>query len=524
MDTHQRAERVPPRPAAALLAGIPVTAIRGDVQLLIESIEYDSRAVTPGAMFVALRGGYSDGHHFLPAALAAGATAAFVEAGTDPALVEGYRLVVEVENTRRWLAMLATAFYDRPSAALTVVGVTGTDGKTTTSHFIEAMCRANGRTTGMIGTVEVRIGADERLHESRQTTPESLLVQRYLHQMRVAGVDTAVVEATSHGLELHRVDGVDFDIGVITNVTREHLDFHGTVENYRRAKGRLLERVAEARSRGKRGIAVVNLDDEGARSLLRFATGCQLLTYSMRERAADVVATRIEASPAGSRVGFRTPAGEAETTIALPGRYNVANALAAAAAGHALGLAPDDIAAGLAALAAVPGRMELVDEGQPFTVIVDYAHTPEAIRSVLAEARPLTRNRLMVLFGSAGERDEGKRAIQGAVAVTDSDFAVFTSEDPRFEDPERIIDDIAAGAREAGGSEGVDFMRIENRRDAIDALFARAEPGDVIVLAGKGHERSIIYGAEKRPWDEAEAARDALRRLGYRRDADRSDA
>jgi UDP-N-acetylmuramoyl-L-alanyl-D-glutamate--2,6-diaminopimelate ligase len=403
------------------------------------------------------------------------------------------------------------------------IGVTGTDGKTTTSHLIDTMCQANGRRTGLIGTVEVRIGDDIDLHESRQTTPESLLVQRYLAQMREASVNVATLEATSHGLVLHRLDGCDFDIGVVTNITHEHLDFHGTVERYRAAKGSLLTRVAEARTRGKIGVTVLNADDEGARAVEPFADGTRIIRYSLAgDVDAIVTAQHVRLSSTESHFTLITPTGDAPVRLNLPGRYNVANALAAASVGHALGFAPQEIAIGLESLQFVPGRMEIVDEGQPFAVIVDYAHTPEAIRSVVREIRRSHPHRVILVFGSAGERDIEKRAVQGSVAISDADYAIFTSEDPRFEDPEGVIRDIAEGAIRAGGRPGVDFDCIEDRRDAIATALHKAEPGDIVVLAGKGHERSMIYGAEKRPWHEANVARELLHQMGYGQPSTRS--
>lgn len=501
-----------------LVTGLTACSVTGDTNLDITGIEFDSRLVAPGMLFVAMRGGYTDGHRYLKQARDAGARAVVVESSAVDVDTTAFDAVVSTDDSRALLAQLSTRYYGEPSHSMTVIGVTGTDGKTTTSHFIEAMCRYAGRSTGLLGTVAVRLGGSLDLHESRQTTPESLHIQRYLAQMRDHGVDLAVVEATSHGLELHRLDGCAFDIGVVTNVTHEHLDFHGTIENYRRAKGGLFRRVAAARQMGKRGIAVINLDDDGARSLEPDAAGCEIIHYSMTDSAnADVHADKIESDPAGSRFMLKTSQGIQPVSIHLPGAYNVANAVAAASAGVALGLSLDLIAEGVGSLDSVPGRMETVDEGQPFAVIVDYAHTPDAIRGVVREARKLTSGRVLVVFGSAGERDLAKRAIQGAVAVTDADYAVFTSEDPRFEDPDAIIDEIAAGAIEAGGRRGVDFDCIEDRRQAIAAALERAEPGDVVVLAGKGHERSMIYGSDKRPWNEPVVASDLLRQLGYRR-------
>lgn len=495
--------------------------VHGDGALSIAEIEYDSRHIQDGYLFVALKGGYSDGHHYLQQARERGATAALVTQGTPPDRLQGFQAVIEVPDTRAALAPISAVFYGHPSRDMTVVGATGTDGKTTTSHLIEAMCRANGRSTGMIGTVEVRIGDESELHDLRQTTPESLIVQRFLARMRAQSVDTAILEATSHGLALHRLDGCEFDIGVVTNITHEHLDFHGTVERYRAAKGMLFQKVAESAATGRTGAVVVNLDDEGARSIQRYADNCRIITYSLgAEPDAEVLAIDIIADAEGSTFTLVTRDGTSELRLHLPGRYNVANALAAAGAGVALGMTTDAIASGIASLRHVPGRMESVDEGQPFGVIVDYAHTPEAIRSVLREARRLATGRVLVLFGSAGERDIEKRGVQGAVAVQDADYAIFTSEDPRFEDPENIIADIASGAEGVGGQRSVNFECIEDRGRAVTALLNAAEPGDVVVLAGKGHERSIIYGSEKREWHEAEAARLALHDMGYRRPSD----
>lgn len=501
-----------------LVAGVAGATIAGDAGAIISSIEFDSRLVEPGGLFVALRGGYVDGHAFLDQARERGAVAAMVERGHAGLVAGAWPAVVEVDDTRASLAPIAAEFYHHPTDCLTVIGVTGTDGKTTTSHLIEAMLRRNGRRTGLIGTVEVRVAGEVELHETRQTTPESLVVQRLLAAMRDRGVDTVVLEATSHGLAMHRLDDCAFDIGVVTNITHEHLDFHGSVEAYRAAKATLLERVAAGRTHGRRGTVVLNADDAGAQIVAPSAGSSTRLWYSLdADATAEVRALDIESRPDGTRFLLRMPSGDATVDLALPGRYNVANALAAAGVGHALGLSPAEIADGLMALESVPGRMQTVDEGQPFTVVVDYAHTPDAIRSVLRELRPPARGRLLVLFGSAGERDIEKRAIQGRVAIEQSDYAVFSSEDPRYEDPDAIIAAIAAGAEQAGGRAGVDFDCIEDRHAAIAAILERAEPGDVVVLAGKGHEKSMIYGAEKRPWDEAATAADILRRMGYRR-------
>ncbi|RIK41313.1 MAG: UDP-N-acetylmuramoyl-L-alanyl-D-glutamate--2,6-diaminopimelate ligase [Chloroflexi bacterium] len=507
---------MPPQTMMSLLGDVVSARISGDRATLIQAIAYDSREVIPGGLFVALRGGYVDGRQFLQSALQRGAAGALVAADTDDDAVAGYRVVARVPDPRATLAQVAARFYAFPSQAVQVVGVTGTDGKTTTSHMIEAVLRANGWSTGMVGTVAVRIGEHVDLHETRQTTPESLHVQRYLAAMRAAGVGVAVVEATSHGLALHRVDCCEFDVGVITNITHEHLDFHGSLENYRLAKANLLERVADSATRGRLGVAVLNADDAGTAAVRLKAEGCRVVNFSLEGTpGAEISARDVVPTSGGSTFRLFLGGDVATVRLPLPGRYNVANALAAAGACRALGLGVDEIANGLATLPPVPGRMEVIDLGQPFTVVVDYAHTPEALTTLFQELRPATQGKLLALFGSAGERDIAKRAAQGRIGMELTDYLIITSEDPRFEDPDAILAQIAEGAVLSGGIRGVHFECIEDRAAAILALMQRARPGDTVVLAGKGHEHSMIYGAEMRPWDEAEQARFALRQLGY---------
>jgi UDP-N-acetylmuramoyl-L-alanyl-D-glutamate--2,6-diaminopimelate ligase len=361
--------------------------------------------------------------------------------------------------------------------------------------------------TGMIGTVANRVGDREELHPSRQTTPESSDIQRYMREMVDASAGWAVLEATSHGLAMHRLDHVHFDIAAVTNITREHLDFHGTVENYRRAKASLLQRVA-----ANSGVAVVNADDAGSRAIEHFASGATIIRYSTSGLDVEVRALNVHSTETGSQLvlnaGIR---GSVEFTLPLIGEFNVANALCAAGVALAAGVELDAIAAALATAPAVPGRMARVDVGQPFSVVVDYAHTPGAIEKVLSLLRGLhPSGRLIAVFGSAGERDVEKRSLQGAVAARLADFSVITSEDPRFEDPDAIIAQIASGAEAAGGVAGKTLFCRTDRRDAIQLAIDLARPGDCVLLAGKGHEGSIIWGREKRPWDEASVARELL--------------
>ncbi len=498
---------------ADLLSGIPTTRLAGDASVPIADLCYDSRLAGPGSLFVALRGRYTDGHRYLGEARARGALAALVESWEPE--VANFPAVVQVSSTRVALAPLAARFFGYPGESLNIIGVTGTDGKTTTAYLIESMLRSSGYRTGMLGTVAIRVGEQVVEHDSRQTTPESLEVQRLLADMRTALVDWAVLEATSHGLALPRLDCCPFDIGVVTNITQEHLEFHGTVQKYRQAKARLLQRVGARGDRPGPSGVVLNADDEGARSIASAAGSAPVVWFSSRSSRADIVAANIEPSTDGTRFRLDTPSGSADVQLSLIGQFNVDNALAAAGAGHLIGLSAGEIAEGLGSLAGVPGRLRRVVLGQPFEVIVDYAHTPESLEKILRLVRGLVRGRVIVVFGSAGERDRVKRPLQGSVGARCADISIFTSEDPRCEDPGSIIAEIAAGAESAGAVEGRDYLCVEDRRTAIRAAIERAGPGDAVVLAGKGHEQCMIYGVERRPWDEAGEAMAALQGLGY---------
>jgi UDP-N-acetylmuramoyl-L-alanyl-D-glutamate--2,6-diaminopimelate ligase len=488
-----------------LAAACSGSSLIGNGNVFVHGISYDSRSVQPGDLFVALRGGYFDGHDFIPAAIERGAVALLAEqfSGGLPQIV--------VPNSRAALAKISASFYAHASQELTVIGVTGTDGKTTTTYLIDDILRTAGRITGAIGTVSVRIAGELVEHETRQSTPESLDVQRYLRQMVEAGVDTAILEATSHGLDLHRLDETRFLVGAVTNITHEHLEHHKSITAYRRAKAILFERVSEAG-----GTAVINFDDPGALGVLPYAAGATVLTYSMNDRRADVFADNVELGVDGSRFTLVTKDAALECRLPLVGEFNVANALCAVGVAIALGIGAETSANSLANASTVPGRMARVDAGQPFTVIVDYAHTPDSLSKVLKLLRELNPyGRLISVSGSAGERDIEKRPLQGAVCERISDLSIFTTEDPRFEDADAIIQQIAEGARSEGGVEAESFACITDRREAIAFAFAQARPGDTVLLAGKGHERSIIWGHEKRPWDEAVVARELLEELGY---------
>ncbi len=493
---------------ASLVAHDSALTILGHPDAEITGISIDSREVRPGDLFAALRGSYYDGHAFAEQAIAAGAGALLVQERVDTRIPQ-----VVASDSRAALSGIAAAYFDHPSSRLSVIGVTGTDGKTTTCSLIDDVLRTNGGRTGLIGTIAVRIADQTLVHETRQTTPESVEVQRYLRSMVDAGVEWSIVEATSHGLDLHRLDDVDFRIAAVTNISHEHLEHHKTIAAYSRAKGLLFERV---RARG--GTAVVNLDDAGACEMLGYASGTSVVTYAIQNQSADVRADDVKSDVSGSAFLLRLQGTVLECRLPMVGDFNVENALCAAAVGLSAAVPATVIRDALEHPTPVMGRMMAVDEGQPFGVLVDYAHTPESLKKVLSLLRSIIGGgRVIVVSGSAGERDVEKRPLQGAVCQLLADLSVFTTEDPRFEDPEKIIAEIAAGAIAAGGVDGHTIVRITDRRQAVRHALHSASTGDVVLLAGKGHEKSIIWGLEKRPWDEDQVARELLHELGYRK-------
>jgi UDP-N-acetylmuramoyl-L-alanyl-D-glutamate--2,6-diaminopimelate ligase len=498
---------------AGIITSLQARRIIGGEDTFITHVCYDSRLAQPGSLFVALRGSTTDGHRYLKDALDRGAVAALVEECVPD--IEGYDSVVQVDDTRAALAIVASAFYDHPVNDLGIIGITGTNGKTTTTFMTEALLRSVGLHTGLVGSVELRVDNQVVHKEIRQTTPESLTIQQLLAEMRDSDVDWAVLEVTSHALCTHRVDACPFDIGVVTNVTYEHMEFHENIDEYRQAKARLLARVASRGDRPFPSGLVLNADDEGTHLIKEAAGSAPVIWYSSRGRPADVRASDISLDLSGTSFRLDTPAGSAEVQLRLLGRVNVDNALAAAGVGYLLGMSPTVIAQGLNAIEAVPGRMQRVTAGQPFEVIVDYAHTPDALEQILHFARARTPGKLISVFGSCGDRDPERRAPKGEVGARIADFMVLTSEDPCSEEPEEIIAQVAAGAIAEGAREGRDFICIEDRREAIRTAIQLAEPGDTITLTGKGSEPSMIYGREERPWNEFQEALRLLGELGY---------
>ncbi len=496
----------------------------GAVDRPVHGIAYDSRRVVPGGLFVAVPGAHVDGHAFVGRAVARGAVAVVVE---RPQRDAGTAVQLVVDRSQHALAVVAAWWYGDPGRALGVVGITGTDGKTTTAGMAVAALEAAGVRTGLVSTAEHKIGPLRAATPAHVTTPEAPELQLALRAMVEAGDAAAVVESTSHGLALERVGEIPFDVAIFTNLSHEHLEFHGTYAAYRAAKRSLFERLAEAPGRpatrpslpGRRAWprgGIVNADDVEA-PVFAAATrdaGARLVTYGAADHA-DVRLHHVAESAAGLRVEAATPRGSLHVTLPLVGRFNVPNALAAVALGELLELDAAAVSSGLAGFRGVRGRMERVDRGQPFGVVVDYAHTPASLATALDVLAPLVSGRggLIAVFGSAGERDVAKRAIQGRVAGERCRLVVVTDEDPRGEDPELILAQIAGGAEEAGLRRGDSLLLIPDREEAIRAAFSRAHEGDVVLLAGKGHERSILYADHERPWDERTVAERLLAEL-----------
>jgi UDP-N-acetylmuramoyl-L-alanyl-D-glutamate--2,6-diaminopimelate ligase len=493
-------------------AGLNTVRVRG--------VTHDSRRVDGGSLFVAIAGQHVDGHDFVAMAAAHGAAAVMVERPVPEVALP--QLVVT--SSAMGLARSAAWWYGDPSHELAVIGVTGTDGKTTTSFLAVAALEAAGIRTGLVSTAMARIGGVEEPNEAHATTPEAPELQLALRAMARTGDRAAVVETTSHGLALHRVDEIAYDVAILTNLTHEHLELHGTWEAYRDAKLSLFERLGQSRP-AKRGApawphtGIVNLDDPSAGAFIGVTqeAGARVVTYGTDPRA-DVRATRVEEDSRGLRVVFDAPSGAGSLDLRLAGRFNVHNALAIVAVGEAVGLDPAAVRHGLGSVERVPGRMERLELGQPFGVVVDYAHSPASLMTVLDLLAPVAASRgggLIAVFGSAGERDTAKRPLMGRIAGERCRLVVVTDEDPRGEDRESILDAIARGAEAAGRRRGHDLLLIADRPAAIEAAFERARPGDVVLLAGKGHEASIIGPDGPVAYDERATALDTLARLGY---------
>jgi len=509
-------------------------------EVLITGIALDSRAVKLGDLFIAMQGGSVDGHDFIPSAIQNGAAA--VVGGKE---LDGLSIpYIQLTNPRRALTYLSAAFYDWPGRKLTMIGVTGTDGKTTTTNLIYKILLAANIKAGMVSTVNAVIGNQVLDTGFHVTTPDAHDVQRYLAKMVEAGLTHVVLETTSHGWAQYRVDACEFDVGVVTNITHEHLDQHGSYENYRAAKARLFESLERTlpKPQGNPRLAIINRDDQSFEFLNDFIK-TNKLSYGSGD-GADVCAADIEYSPSGTRFTAKSKDWRVAIKSNLVGAYNISNCLAAlTAAVYGLGIQPEVAAQGIASLEGVPGRMERIDLGQNFTAIVDFAHTPNALKVTLETARKMTKShredaenakeninlrslnklrgskeqsdkpRVIAVFGSAGLRDKEKRRMMAETAAELADLSVLTAEDPRTESLSGILEEMAAGARSRGGREGETFWRVADRGEAIRFALSLARPSDIVLACGKGHEQSMCFGKIEHAWDDRIALRAALSEL-----------
>ncbi len=503
----------------------------------IADIAIDNRKIQPGGLFVALKGGSADGHNFIPDAIRRGAAAIVGQREIDGLPVP----YIRVENTRHALTHLAAAFYGYPGRRLIVIGITGTDGKTTTSNLLYHILLAAGIKTGMISTVNAVIGDTVLDTGFHVTTPDAHDVQNYLAQMVAAGLTHVILETTSHGLAQHRTDAALYDIAVVTNVTHEHMDEHGDYEHYLASKGRLFELIASTPPKDPRipPLGVLNLDDQKSYPYLRAITKTAQTSYGLTSQP-DIHAENIHYTPRGLTFDILGPNFRVDSVhSSLVGAYNVSNCLAAfSAAVVGLGIDPQIAAHGLAALPGVPGRMERINLGQPFTAIVDFAHTPNALKVTLETARQMLASipagdgpgvkqtfspppmgegpgvreiaRVIVVFGSAGLRDRAKRRMMAETAAELADISILTAEDPRTESLDSILQEMADGAVSRGGIEGETFHRVRDRGEAIKLALRLARPGDIVLSCGKGHEQSMCFGTTEYLWDDRIAMRAAL--------------
>jgi len=477
-----------------LIKGLDIVEIKGDINVDIDGIAYDSRKVKKGSMFVSIDGTKVDGHGFIPSAVENGAKALLVQ--KEVTVPEGIS-VVRIKDTRYGLAHVSDAFFGHPSSKFNLVGVTGTKGKTTITYMIKSILEKASQKVGLIGTIANRIG-DEVLYTER-TTPESYDLQALFFEMLEKKVDTAVMEVSSQGLALHRVSCSDYDIGIFTNISRDHIGplEHKDFDDYLNAKMKLFKMC-------KKGI--VNIDDEHGEEVIKNAE-CEILTLGI-DKNADIKAADIEKYPDGVRFKATTPWFTGDIYVNIPGKFTVYNALCAIGACGLMGISYENIRAGLEKVN-VPGRAEVVETGRDFTVIIDYAHTPDSLENILTTVKEFAPARLVCLFGCGGDRDRTKRPIMGEISGRIADFTIITSDNPRTEEPEAIIREIEAGIKGTGAK----YVTIVDRREAIKYAIANAQPQDVIILAGKGHETYQTFKDKTIHFDEREVVKDILEEL-----------
>ncbi len=494
-----------------LLYPFDVVETSGDLQSEIISITEDSRVAGPGAVFVAIQGTQLDGHQFVNQAFAQGAAAVVVEDGCfqDSVVAEAWvgSSLIRVKNSRKTLGLMASQLHGNPSCKLKMIGVTGTNGKTTVTHLAQSLLETQGHQVGLLGTVGYVVGKELRV--ASHTTPAPVQLQEMLGEMVRVGSDVGVLEVSSHALELDRVAGCEFDIVVFTNLTQDHLDFHQTMERYFQSKLHLFTDYVAAGQKAGPKRAVVNADDPWASKILEHCP-IPVWTFGIHSHA-DIQAENVQLEMDGTQFMVNSPLGSMTITSQLVGEHNVSNMLAAIGIGLEMGMSPASIEQAITAVANVPGRFERIEEGQGFTVVVDYAHTDDALQRLLEAGQSIKRGKIITVFGCGGDRDPGKRSKMGQVAVKKSDLVIVTSDNPRTEDPQAILADIQEGIEALPAEKRCSFQVILDRAEAIQVAINVACSGDIVLIAGKGHEDYQILGTEKVHFDDREEARKSIR-------------
>lgn len=480
-----------------LIDGLDIILSHGNLDIEIDKVVYNSRQATEGSVFVAIEGYTIDGHNFIKDAIEQGAKAIIIQ--KDIYMEEGITYI-KVYDTRLALAKVSSNIYNEPSKKLDLIGVTGTNAKTTITYLVKSIFEANQRKIGVVGTIGNVINGE--MIKTNNTTPESLDLQGTFDSMVKSGLDSCIMEVSSHALELKRVEYSDFKVGIFTNLTVDHLDYHKTLENYFNAKKKLFHKTSE--------YNIINRDDTYGRKIIEEVKDLKpsLLTYGLDNRA-DIYATNINYSPIGTRFELNTPRGKVDLFIKIPGVFSVYNALAAAACGYSFGIGLETIKSGLESIEGVKGRFEIVPTNRDFTVIIDFAHTADALEKVLNTVNQFAEGRKVIVFGAGGDRDRSKRAPMGEAAGKNCDLSIVTSDNPRTEDPMAIINDVIEGVKAVGGN----YISIVDRKEAIRYAIKNAQPKDIILLTGKGHENYTVIGKEVLPFNERDIVIEALEEM-----------
>ena len=489
-----------------LISLLPQAKVQGNTDLSIEVIAHDSRQVVPGTLFVCVSGFKTDGHNYIMQAYNQGATAVIVEKTVED-IPQGLT-VITVPDTREAIKGITPYFFDYPSRKLRMIGVTGTNGKTTTTYLLKSILQEAGYQVGIIGTIQNSIG--NRIVPSKNTTPDVIDLQQLLAEMVESHMDYVVMEVSSHALALERVAGCEFDVGIFTNMTRDHLDFHVTFENYLAAKAKLFESLSAADNQKQNKTAIVNADDEAGTAILDH-TACTAITYGIHADA-GLTAKNADIQATGATFDIVGSFGTMDLTLKITGFFNVYNVLSAVGAALAEGIKPAVIKNALEKFQSVPGRFELVNAGQCFSVIVDYAHTPDGLENILQTAQQIAQKRIIVVFGCGGDRDRTKRPIMGKLAASYGDIVIATSDNPRSEDPDLILAEIEAGIQE-GLTTGKLYEKISDRRQAIGRALQLAEKDDIVIIAGKGHEDYQILSDRTISFDDKEVVKEIIREM-----------